>query len=146
MLILLGMLIFLLATWQLSLFTVTTTVLAFNIWLSMRYIGIGLMNPLLTDFSMGSVPPALSGHASAMMNWTRQLFTTITVSMFSLLYNSRLLQYTKEGIGAGLDTAAQQQLIQANAISDINFYTMIIIIVSLPMVYLLKDSILDEHK
>ena len=146
MLILLGMLIFLLATWQLSLFTVTTTILAFNIWLSVRYIGIGLMNPLLTDFSMGSVPPALSGHASAMMNWTRQLLTTITVSMFSLLYNSRLLQYTKEGIGAGLDSAAQQQLIQANAISDINFYTMIIIVISLPMVYLLKDSILDEHK
>ncbi|MBP3625347.1 MAG: DHA2 family efflux MFS transporter permease subunit [Peptococcaceae bacterium] len=146
MLILLGMLVFLLATWQLSLFTVTTTVLVFNIWLSVRYIGIGLMNPLLTDFSMGSVPPALSGHASAMMNWTRQLLTTITVSMFSLLYNSRLLQYTKEGIGVGLDSAAQQQLIQANAISDINFYTMIIIIVSLPMVYLLKDSILDEHK
>lgn len=144
LLILLGMLIFLLATWQLSLFTVTTTVLTFNIWLSVRYIGIGLMNPLLTDFSMASVPPALSGHASAMMNWTRQLLTTITVSMFSLLYNSRLLQYAKEGIGTGLDSVAQQQLIQANAISDINFYTMIIILISLPMVYLLKDKILDN--
>lgn len=143
-LILLGMLIFLLATWQLSLFTVTTTILIFNIWLSVRYIGIGLMNPLLTDFSMGSVPPALSGHASAMMNWTRQLLTTITVSMFSLLYNNRLLQYTQEGIGTGLDPIAQQQLIQANAISDINFYTMLIIIISLPMVYLLKDNILEN--
>ena len=145
MLILLGMLIFLLATWQLSLFTVTTTVLVFNIWLSVRYIGIGLMNPLLTDFSMGSVPPALSGHASAMMNWTRQLLTTITVSMFSLLYNSRLLQYAKEGSGRSLDPIAQQQLIQANAISDINFYTMVIILISLPMVYLLKDSLLDNN-
>lgn len=79
-----------------------------------------------------------------MMNWTRQLLTTVTVSMFSLLYNSRLLQYAKEGIGADLDPIAQQQLIQANAISDINFYTMIIIIISLPMVYLLKDSILEN--
>lgn len=144
MLILIGMLIFLLATWQLSMFTVTTTVLVFDIWLAVRYIGIGLMNPLLTDFSMGSVPPVLSGHASAMMSWTRQLLTTITVSMFSLLYNSRLLQYAKEGIGAGLDPIAQQQLIQAEAISDINFYTMIIIILSLPMIYLLKDSILEQ--
>ena len=145
MLVLLGMLIFLLATWQLSLFTVTTTVLVFNIWLSVRYIGIGLMNPILTDFSMASVPPALSGHASAMMNWTRQLLTTITVSMFSLLYNNRLLQYAKEGlVGAGLDPVAQQQMIQAEAISDINFYTMIIIIISIPLIYLLKDSIMDN--
>lgn len=144
LLILFGMLIFLLATWQLSRFTVTTTILAFDIWLSLRYIGIGLTNPLLTDLSMGSVPPALSGHASAMMNWTRQLLTTITVSMFSLLYNNRLLQYTQEVIGTGLEPLAQQQLIQANAISDINFYTMLIILISLPMVTLLKDSLLEN--
>lgn len=77
-----------------------------------------------------------------MMNWARQLLTTVTVSMFSLLYNSRLLQYAKEGIGAGLDPMAQQQLIQAEAISDINFYTMLII--SLPLIALLKDSLLDN--
>lgn len=141
----LGMVALLWATWELSRFSLETTIIAFTLWLSLRYVGLGLMIPLINNFAMSAVPMKLASHASAMLNWTRQLISTISISVFSILYGSHMLRYTQQGLGASAP-ATQDRLIECMAINDINFYSLLLLAVCVPLIYFLKDKLLAQEE
>ncbi len=139
-----GMLILLVATWELSNFSLATTLVGVTVWMSLRYAGLGLMIPLVNNFAMSAVPVKLTSHASAMLNWTRQLISTISVSVFSVIYASHMLRYAREGLGAEAP-AVQNRLIECVAINDVNFYSLLLLAACLPLVYFLKDHLLAQE-
>lgn len=141
----LGMAALLWATWELSRFSLETTIIAFTLWLSLRYVGLGLMIPLINNFAMSAVPMKLASHASAMLNWTRQLISTISISVFSILYGSHMLRYTQQGLGASAP-ATQDRLIECMAINDVNFYSLLLLAVCVPLIYFLKDKLLAQEE
>lgn len=141
----LGMVALLWATWELSRFSLETTIIAFTLWLSLRYVGLGLMIPLINNFAMSAVPMKLASHASAMLNWTRQLISTISISVFSILYGSHMLRYTQQGLGASAP-ATQDRLIECMAINDVNFYSLLLLAVCVPLIYFLKDKLLAQEE
>ncbi len=138
--VLAALLILCLSAWQQSRFLTTTTVLVFSIWVGLRYIGIGLANPLINNFAMSSVPVRLVSHASAMFNWTRQVFQTIGVSVFALIYSNRVSAYLAQGMAAEAG-AEQMRFIECQAVDDIFFYTLLFALACLPLVYFLKDTL-----
>lgn len=140
-----GMLILLLATWELSLFSLETTLAGFTLWLSLRYLGLGVMVPLINNFAMSSVPMELASHASAMLNWTRQLISTLSISVFTVIYSNRMLLYAQEGLGAE-NPAVQNRVIECTAINDVNFYSLILLIACVPLIYFLKDELLNQKE
>ena len=123
------------ATWQLSRFTVATTMIGFTIWMSLRYAGIGLMSPILTNISMSSVPVQLTGHASAMTNWSRQLLSTISMSLFSILYSNRLLALSMQAVDMRI---AEQQ-----AIGMVNGISAFLVALTIPLIIIIKE---EYHK
>lgn len=140
-----GMLVLLWATWELSNFSLETTILAFTIWLSLRYVGLGLMIPLISNFAMTAVPMELASHASAMLNWSRQLISTISISLFTMLYANHMLAYARQGLGAA-SPATQDRLIECTAINDVNFYSLLLLLACVPLIYFLKDHLLARKK
>lgn len=134
-----SMLVLLGSTFELSRFTLETTVLAVSLWLSLRYAGIGIMAPLLNDFAMASVPESLLGHASAMMGWTRQLISTLSTSIFTFIYSARIVSHLQSGLGAELGSE-QMRYVYCMSINDITFYSLLILIACVPIIYFFKCS------
>lgn len=139
----LGMAALLWATWELSRFSLATTIIGFTIWLSLRYVGLGLMIPIINNFAMSAVPMQLASHASAMLNWTRQLISTMSISVFSILYGSHMLRYLQQGLGAGTPVD-QSRIIECAAINDVNFYSLLLLVVCVPLIWFLKDELLAQ--
>lgn len=134
------------ATWQLSLFDIETTLVGFTFWLSMRYVGLGLLTPPVNNFAMMSVPVRITSHASSMMAWARQFISTVSTSMFSLLYANHILQYMAENVASEQGAELQARVIEGMAISDVNFASLIILFISVPFIFLLKDKLIETGK
>ena len=47
-----GMILLLYATWEISHFALSTTILMFTVWLSLRYIGLGMITPMVNNSSI----------------------------------------------------------------------------------------------
>lgn len=134
------------ATWQMSLFDVQTTLIGFTIWLSVRYVALGMFTPPVNNFAMMSVPVRITSHASSMMSWARQFISTVSTSMFSLLYAGNITKYMTDGVAAEQGTVMQARIIEGMAISDVNVGCLIILLISLPLILLLKDGLIETGK
>ena len=89
---------------------------------------------------MSAVPQSLAGHGSALIGWTRQLITTLSLSVFTSVLNLREMIYLNEQLAQELGTVEQMRQIQCTAINDITFYSWIILLICLPMAFLFKDE------
>jgi len=138
--------ILLLGTWQMSRFTIATTVVGLVFWLSVRYIGLGLVTPILHYFAMASVPTRITSHAAAMFNWTRQMVFTISVSLLTLLYDAEMIRGVEQGVAADLGIVDQLRFIECMAIDKTNICNVIMLVFSLIVVVFLKEKMLHHEK
>ena len=141
-----SMLLLCLATWQMTLFSVHTTLLVFTIWFSMRYVALGIFMPPINNYAMMSVPVRITSHASSMLAWARQFISTVATSMFSLLYAGNILKYMSEGVAVEQGAQMQMRIIEGMAVSDVNFASLVILLVCTPFILLLKDSLIESGK
>ena len=65
--------------------------------LSLRYFGVGILNMPLSDYGMRVLPPELSGHGSAMLNWCKQIASVIWLSMLTALLTISTEYYGQHG-------------------------------------------------
>ena len=93
-----------------------------------------------------SVPVRITSHASSMVAWARQFISTVSTSMFSLLYASHILKYMAEGVAAEQGAEIQMCIVEGMAISDVNLGCTIILLISVPLVLLLKDHLIETGK
>lgn len=61
------------------------------VFMCIRCFGIAFMNLLTTNTAMAAVPPELSGHASALTNWVRQIVSALIISIASTLISAQLV-------------------------------------------------------
>ena len=59
--------------------------------MSVRCFGMAFLNLMTTNTCMASVPQELSGHASALTNWVRQMVSALIVSVASTIISIRLV-------------------------------------------------------
>lgn len=92
---------------------------------------------------MEAIPKELSGHASSVNNWIRQVFGSFSIALFTSLLASRMTLHTK---ALGLDGAveAQRKLLQAEAFTmssnDVYMVAMLIVLAGLPFVWMLNEG------
>ncbi|WP_240913445.1 DHA2 family efflux MFS transporter permease subunit [Paenibacillus favisporus] len=89
-LIALGSLILLVTTFRFSRLGTETTLVSVMIWLAIRNVGTGLSLTPATSAAMAAVPQSESGHASALINWLRQLFSAGALGMFTSVFYARM--------------------------------------------------------
>lgn len=59
----------------------------------LRFFGISLSQMPMTNYGLSAVPRELSGHASSMYNWGRQLVQTVSTNILTVLLSINLTRY-----------------------------------------------------
>ena len=62
-----------------------------------RCFGLSMVNLVSTNAAMSAVPPELSGHASALTNWSHQLLNALTVALAGSVAEIRIAQLSAAG-------------------------------------------------
>ena len=118
-----------------------TTAAIVIIFMSLRYVGIGLVNMPLTDYGMSIIPISLSGHASAMLNWCKQVTAVIWLSMLTALLSFRMTyHYRLNGnVGEAIEGTGTYNVAEMQAVNDV-FLTLAIVLVVTALIVLKMKS------
>ncbi|MGG1553674.1 DHA2 family efflux MFS transporter permease subunit [Paenibacillus ferrarius] len=105
-------------------------------WMVVRNLGIGMVMMPASNASMETVPRHLSGHASSISNWVRNVFGSFAIAIFTTLLSSRSVDHAKT-LMAGGDTNQQHAGAMAFTMSVNDVYTIatIIVLVALPLAF-----------
>ncbi|WP_261828004.1 DHA2 family efflux MFS transporter permease subunit [Inconstantimicrobium mannanitabidum] len=110
------------------------------LWMTVRYIGISFSTMPITNTGMSIIPKNISGHASSVNNWIRQVSSALAIGIFSSL----LITRTKYHESALAQINLPNNLIHAKAytsgINDLFFISTIIALIALPLCLALKKT------
>ena len=139
-LIITGICFIALGSWKMSSLLYDTSHFYIIFWMTIRYIGISFSTMPITNSGMSIIPRALSGHASSINNWLRQVSSSLAIGVFSSLLVIRTEYHTQM-----LDNSSNSfNLIKEKAftmgINDIYFISTIIVLIGLPLSFMLKKS------
>ncbi len=136
-----GLLIAALGNFLMSRAWLDTTAAIVIIFMSLRYVGIGLVNMPLTDYGMSIIPISLSGHASAMLNWCKQVTAVIWLSMLTALLSFRMTyHYRLNGnVGEAIEGTGTYNVAEMQAVNDV-FLTLAIVLVVTALIVLKMKS------
>ncbi|WP_246009396.1 DHA2 family efflux MFS transporter permease subunit [Brevibacillus fluminis] len=137
-LILCGGLILVGTTYHFSSLQPDTSLLSIMLWLSLRNTGTGLAMTPATNVGMSAIPEALSGHASALINWLRTIFSAMTISLLTSVFTVRLDGNRQQLLALGHDQsdAAFQTVLYTMSFHDIFIIASVITAVALPLSFL----------
>jgi drug resistance transporter, EmrB/QacA subfamily len=139
-LIMTGICFMALGSWEMSNLLYNTSHLYIIFWMTIRYIGISFSTMPITNSGMSIIPKELSGHASSINNWLRQVSSSLAIGVFSSLLVIRTEYHTKM-LG---NNSSAYSLVQEKAftmgINDIYFISTIIVLIGLPLSFMLKKS------
>lgn len=141
-LIIAGLLVAALGNLTMSRTGIDTTVFWLTIFMGLRYFGIGLVNMPLTDYGMSIIPISLSGHASSMLTWCRQLSSVIWLSMLTALLSFRMnTHYSASGhTGTAIEGTAAYNMAEMQAVNDVFFTLVIALLLTIGLTCFIKSK------
>ena len=129
-----------LGSWKMSSLLYDTSHLYIIFWMTIRYIGISFSTMPITNSGMSIIPKALSGHASSINNWLRQVSSSLAIGVFSSLLVIRTEYHTKMLDNSGSTFNLLHEKAFTMGINDIYFISTIIVLIGLPLSFMLKKS------
>lgn len=138
-LIIAGSLVLIVTTYHFSHLSPKTTLLSVIMWLALRNIGTGLALTPATNAAMISIPREMSNHASALINWLRQIFSAMTLGLLTTLFSSRFDHYQAQLLDKKGAVASQSVHLMSYTLSVNNVFllTSIILILAIPLTFYL---------
>jgi len=140
-LILSGILLLILSTWELSHITLNSTHTYVASLMTLRYVGIALAFMPVTNAGMSAIPKENTGHASSVTNWVRQATGALSIAIFSSLLAARSLAHQKlleEGAEAGSSLVKAQGM--ALGVQDVFLAATLIGLIAIPLTFLLREK------
>lgn len=107
-------------------------------WMTIRYIGISFSTMPITNTGMSIIPKTLSGHASSVNNWLRQVSSSLAIGIFSSLLVTRTDYHANTLNHSGLTKNLIHAKAYTSGINDLFFISTIIVLVALPLSLKLK--------
>ena len=145
-LLLIGTSILTISTFSLGYLTSTTSLLTVILILAFRNIGTGLSMTPITNVSMSSVSQELRGHASALVNWLRQLFSAIIIGVFTSFFSVRRSYYEAQ-LGQTLDAVeASWSTIYTLSHRDAFLLAGACLLLVFPLAFLLRRSMQNNQR
>lgn len=150
-LIITGVLLISIGTWRMSHLSIDTTHNYIRSWMALRYIGLAIATMPVSYAAMSILPKEVSGHASSIMNWIKQMVACLSIGIFSSLMSIRISSHFVELSAANTNMSAQviKTTGSVMGINDVYLISCIIILVALPFSFFLnnkvKDSALGEN-
>ncbi|WP_280818650.1 MDR family MFS transporter [Paenibacillus ihuae] len=141
-LILGGILLLSLSTWELSHITMAATHTYIALLMTLRNVGIALAFMPVTNAGMSAVPKQITGHASSVTNWVRQATGALSIAVFSSLLSSRSLVHLKELRGDSASAAGSMLKAQGMTMSvqDIFLIATVVGLLAIPLTFLLRTG------
>ncbi|WP_409343524.1 DHA2 family efflux MFS transporter permease subunit [Paenibacillus sp. MBLB4367] len=139
-LILAGVALIALGTYEMGRLTVDVSHGYVMFWMSVRNIGISLSTMPASNAGMMSVPRTLSGQASSINNWVRQVIASFSIGLFSSMLASRMATHSAELAASG----GSQPVIALQSftlgVNDVYMLATVIMILCIPLVFLLRRN------
>ena len=113
-----------------------------TLFMALRYFGIGLVNMPLTDYGMSIIPIRLSGHASSMLTWCRQLSSVIWLSMLTALLSFRMTShYVANGhMEVAVEGTKAYNFAEMQAVNDVFFTLVIALLLTIFLTLFIKNE------
>jgi len=103
-------------------------------WMIVRNLGIALVMMPSSNAGMELVPRELSGHASAIMNWTRNVFGSFAIAVFTTLLATRATHHGKALAMAGdTDMTHISMMSFTMSVNDVYLIATFIAVAALPL-------------
>lgn len=138
-LIMSGISLMALGSWKMSNLTAETSHSYVIFWMTIRYVGISFSTMPITNAGMSIIPRTLSGHASSINNWLRQVSSSLAIGIFSSLLVIRTEYHTKAFEGSIASNMIQEKA-YTMGINDVFLISTIVILIGLPLSFMLKKG------
>lgn len=103
-------------------------------WMVVRNLGIAFVVMPSSNAAMEQIPAELSGHASAITNWTRNVFGSFAIAIFTTMLTSRSIGHATDFVKAGdTDPLHIEMMSFTMSVNDVYVVATIIAIVALPL-------------
>lgn len=139
-LIALGITFMALGSWKMSNLVLETPHSYIIFWMTIRYVGISFSTMPITNSGMSIIPRTLSGHASSINNWLRQVSSSLAIGVFSSLLISRTHYHIVTFNNSNIANDLVQEKAFTMGINDIFFISTIIVLIGLPLCFMLKKG------
>ncbi|MFC5530395.1 DHA2 family efflux MFS transporter permease subunit [Cohnella yongneupensis] len=104
------------------------------IWMTVRNLGIAMVMMPSSNAGMELVPRELSGHASAIMNWTRNVFGSFAIAIFTTILASRGLTHgTNLAVGGATDKHFIEIMSFTMSVNDVYLVATCVAALALPL-------------
>lgn len=103
-------------------------------WMIVRNIGIALVVMPTSNAAMEQIPAELSGHASAITNWTRNVFGSFAIAIFTTMLASRSVTHAAGYMKAGdVDKLHIEMMSFTMSVNDVYVIATLVAAVALPL-------------
>ncbi|EFM11179.1 drug resistance transporter, EmrB/QacA subfamily [Paenibacillus curdlanolyticus YK9] len=117
------------------------------LWMIVRNLGIAFIMMPASNAGMETVPPQLSGHASSIMNWTRNVFGSFAIAIFTTLLASFTTSHAADLAAAGdTDKLHIGMMAFTMSVNNVYFIATIIAAVALPLSFMVRRIKHDQPK
>lgn len=108
----------------------------------LRYLGMGILQMPLTDYGLSSVPPHLSGHASSMYNWGKQLTQVVSTNVLTVLLSLNLTRYylAAGNTGTPVEGTVAYNIAATQAVNSDFFYLSIFLVISFLCTFMIRPQ------
>jgi len=138
-----GTVLLLISTWAFAGFGPATGTAYAVFWMCMRNVGIGLSLTPLLNVGMQAVAREMSGHASALLHWVRQVFGGIGVGCFVSYFYQHLEARSRSlqgpgSIPAGSEGGEANPVVYMAGLQDTFLLIVIFLAVAMPILLMLR--------
>ncbi|MNI19201.1 Multidrug export protein EmrB [compost metagenome] len=103
-------------------------------WMIVRNLGIALVVMPSSNAGMEQIPAELSGHASSITNWTRNVFGSFAIAIFTTMLASRSIHHAGNLISEGdTDKVHIQMMAFTMSVNEVYLIATIIAVAALPL-------------
>ncbi len=137
-----GILAAMLGNFGLSTLTLETGFWVLLISFCLRYFGLGMSGMPLTNYGLGAVPQAMSGHASAMFNWAKQFVQVVSTNILTVLLSVNLARYYAAAGNTGIpvEGTLAYNLAATEAVNTDFFYMVVAMAVCLVLTFFIRSD------
>ena len=108
----------------------------------MRYAGLSLLQMPLTNYGLSSVPPEMSGHASSLYNWGKQVVQVVSTNILTVILSLNLNRYywAAGNTGTPVEGTMEYRLAAIQAVNTDYLYLAVFLVISLFCTLLIKPQ------
>lgn len=137
-LVILGIVLVSLGTFKLTFLEVDTSVGYIMVWMMIRYIGVSLTTMPVNYLSIAALPKEVSGHGSSILNWMKQMFSCLSVGIFSSMLTVRMSYHIL--MNQQNNTLLSDAVGSVEGINDVYRISCIIVLFALPFAFILQQK------